>query len=134
MANKNSPGKIIIPRIANVWHHELLTAKALAEAGYNVEFLATKSTRYEKSPDVLIDGRQWEIKSPRADKLSAVERNLKRATRQSGNIVVDSQRMHKIHDSSILKVLMKKYKQQKTIKRLLFVNRKREVIDMSKLD
>lgn len=41
--------------------------------------------------------------------------------------------MSKIHDSSIQKLLIQKYKQQKTIKQLLFVNRKREVIDISKL-
>lgn len=62
-----------------------------------------------------------------------MERNLKRATKQSSNIIIDSHRMSKIHDKSVQKVLIQKYKQQKTIKNLLFVNRKRQVIDISKL-
>ncbi len=133
MAGKKKSGKIVIPHGLNVWHHELLTADALAGAGYNVEFLVTKTTRYEKSPDIMLGGQKWEIKSPISDKLSSIERNLKRATKQSGNIIVDSRRMRKIRDTSIQKVLVQKYAQQKTIKRLLFINRRREVIDISKL-
>ena len=131
MKRSKTPGKLIIPYGTNVWHHELLTAETLAGAGYTVEFLPANSTRYAKSPDVLIDGQKWEMKSPKTDKLSAIERNLKRATRQSGNVIIDSHRMSKIHDSSVQKLLIQKYKQQKTVKKLLFINRKRQVIDIS---
>ncbi|TAH33838.1 hypothetical protein EYC58_00135 [Candidatus Saccharibacteria bacterium] len=131
MSKGNKPGKIIIPHGVNVWHHELLTADALAGAGYTVEFLATDAIQHAKSPDVLIDGERWEMKSPKTDKLSAIERNLKKATKQSGNIIIDSHRMGKLRDTSIQKLLIQKYRQQKTIKKLFFVNRKRQVIDIS---
>lgn len=126
-------GAISIPAGVHVWAHELKTAKALANTGYTVRFLANNGARYAKTPDVLINNEKWEIKSPKTDKLSAIERNLKRATKQSGNIIIDSHRMRKLHDTSIQKLLMSKLKQQKTIKRLLFVNRKRQVIDISEL-
>ena len=80
-----------------------------------------------------MDDLKWEIKSPKTDKLTAVERNLKRATKQSSNIVIDSRRMSKLQDRTVQKFLVQKYKQQKTIKKLLFVNRKHQVIDISKL-
>lgn len=130
---RKKKGTIRISTDVHVWAHELNTAKALADAGYTVIFLTNNGERYAKTPDVLIDGEKWEIKSPKTDKLSAVERNLKRATKQSGNIIIDSHRMRKIHDSSIQRLLVNKSKQQKTIKRLLFVNRKRQVIDINKL-
>jgi len=133
MANGRKPGKIIIPHGVDVWHHELLTADALAGVGYTVEFLTTNGVRYAKSPDVLINGEKWEMKSPKTDKLSAVERNLKRATKQSGHIIIDSHRMKKLRDANVQKLLAQKYKQQKTIKKLLFVKRKRQVIDISTL-
>ncbi len=126
-------GEIRIPVDTNVWKHELHTANALAKAGYVVEFLPTKDIKSIKSPDILMDGERWELKSPKTDKLSAVERNLKRATRQSGNIVIDSLRLHKIHDNTVQEFLAQKFRQQKTIKRLLFVNRKRQVIDINTL-
>jgi hypothetical protein len=109
-----------------------MTANALGRAGYVVEFLVPESAQHAKSADVVMNGEVWEIKSPRTDKLSSIERNLKRATRQSSNIIIDSHRMSKIQDMSIQRLLIHKYKQQKTIKKLLFINRKREIIDIHK--
>lgn len=126
-------GEIRIPAGTNAWRHELETADALAKAGFVIEFLATKNVKKAKSPDVLMDGVKWEIKSPVAQKLSAVERNLKRAYRQSTNILFDSHRMGRLPDKSIQKELVKQFVLTKKIKRLLFVNRKREVIDISEL-
>lgn len=91
----------------------------------NIEFM--------RSPDVLIDGETWEMKSPKSTKLAAVERNLKKAYRQSKNIVLDSQRMGRLPDKSIQKELIKQFQLTKSIKRLIFVDRKREAIDISAL-
>jgi hypothetical protein len=131
--NNRGKGEIRIPAGVNVWKHELSTANALAQAGYIVEFLPTKDIKDMKSPDILMDGEKWELKAPKTDKLSAIERNLKRATKQSGNVVIDSHRLQKIHDSTVQMFLLQKFKQQKTIKKLLFVDRKHQVIDISKL-
>ncbi len=126
-------GEIKIPAGISIWQHELATAEVLAKTGYIVEFLPVNKSKNSKSPDILMNGKKWEIKSPKTDKLSAVERNLKRATKQSSNIVIHSQRMHKLQDRAVQKFLLQKYQQQKTIKQLLFVNRKHQVIDISKL-
>ena len=69
---------------------------------------------------------------PFAQKLSAVERNLKRAYHQASNIVFDSHRMGRLPDKSIQKELVKQYKLTKDIKRIFFINRKREVVDICK--
>ena len=126
-------GSIIIPAGLDVWDHELKTAQVFAKHGYTVEFLIVNQGQRIKTADVLIDSIVYEIKSPKTDKLSAVERNLKRATKQSSNIIVDSRRMHKIHDTTIQGFLLQKLKHQRTIKKLLFVNRKHEIIDISEL-
>ena len=132
MTNRTK-GSIIIPADLYVWEHELHTVRALAKAGYVVEFLPAKTAKHTKSPDILMDGTKWEIKSPVAQKLSAIERNLKRAYHQSTNIVFDSQRMGRLPDKSIQKELAKQFKLTKNIKRMLFVNRKRKIIDVSSL-
>ena len=126
-------GSVIIPAGLDVWDHELKTAQVFAKHGYTVEFLITNQVQRVKTADVLIDNITYEIKSPKTDKLSAIERNLKRATRQSSNIIIDSRRMHKIHDATIQRFLIQKLKQQKTIKKILFVNRRHEIIDISDL-
>jgi len=126
-------GSIIIPAGLDVWDHELRTAQVFARYRYVVEFLVTDQGQRMKSANVLIDGIEYEIKSPKTDKLSAVERNLKRASKQSSNIIIDSRRMSKIHDTTIQNFLLQKLKQQKAIKRLLLVNRKHQIIDISGL-
>lgn len=127
-------GEIRIPAtVDTLWKHEISTAHALAKAGYSVEFLPTKNTSNTKSPDVLMDGLKWEIKAPKTDKITAIERNLKRANKQSVYIIIDSERLHSLQDRTVERFLVRKFKQQKTIKRLIFVNRKRQVIDISTL-
>jgi hypothetical protein len=123
-------GRVIIPHGVNVWSHELSSANALSGTGFDVEFLVIRNRDGTKTPGISMRGELWEIKSPKTDKLSAVERNLKKATKQSCNIIFDSQRMSKIHDSTIYDFLQKKLRQQKSIKKLIFINRKREVIDI----
>ena len=126
-------GSIIIPANVLPWDHELKTAQALALHGYIVEFVAVSNRRNVKSADIMISGELYEIKSPVASKLSAVERNLKRAYRQSTNIIFDSRRMKCLPDKSIQKELIKQFKLTKNIKHMLFVNRKHEVIDIRAL-
>ena len=127
----NHQGKIIIEAGLNVWEHELRTAEALANAGFVVEFVRKSETKYEKTADVLIDNKHWEFKAPRASNMKAVERNLRRGTEQAPFIVFDSRRMKSIPDSAIERELRAcAYKRIKKLKRLLFVNRKGEVIDI----
>lgn len=129
-AMSHKSGKVIIPASVSPWDHELKTAHALAQHGFTVEFVAVSNNHKAKTADVVIDGVLYEIKSPKTDKLSAVERNLKRATKQSSNIIIDSRRMSKL-DATIQKFLAQKLKRQKTIKKILFINRKHQVIDIS---
>ena len=130
---KRSKGTIIIPAGVEVWEHELKTAQVLADFGYTICFIERSNGHGIKSADILIDNEPYEIKSPIASKLSAVERNLKRAYHQSTNIVFDSRRMKWLPDKSIQKELVKQLKLTKNIKSILFVNRKHEVIDVNTL-
>lgn len=130
---KNRKGQVIIPAGLTIWNHELRTASTLASYGYIVEFLITKERRYAKSPDILMENQKWEIKSPIACKLSAIERNLKKAYHQSAYIVFDSRRMGRLPDASIQQELAKQYQLTKNIRCILFINRRDEVIDICAL-
>lgn len=103
-------GKYIVPDGANVWPHEVLTAKALIRYGHVVEFIVESKRKGESIPDVLIDGEKWEMKAPRGATLKSVERNLKRGRWQSDKIVFDSRRMKKVPDEAIERELRRKIK------------------------
>ena len=123
-------GKIIIEPGTNVWEHELRTADALAKAGFIVTFIKKSDIEFEKTADTLIDGFLWEFKSPTADKLKAIERNLKRGRWQSENIVFDSRRMKKIPDHVIEHEVRKQAYTIPRISRLLYVNKHGRIIDI----
>ena len=126
-------GSILIPANTSPWDHELKAAHVLAQYGHIVEFIPESTRHKDKTADILINGTPCEIKSPVASKLSAVERNLKRACRQSTNIVFDSRRMKYLPDSSIQRELVKQFRLTRNIEHLLFINRKQELIDISTL-
>lgn len=83
-------GKIIIPPNVNIWPHELETAKVLAKYGHQVRFIRKSECYRDHTADACIDGQLWEFKAPKGAKLHVVEKNLRRALRQSSRIVFDS--------------------------------------------
>ncbi len=106
------------------------TARAIADAGYDVEFAHRMWGNRVTSPDVVINGVVWEMKSPQASDRKAIERNLRKASKQSQNIIFDSQRMKGASDAEIERQLRKLCLHIKAVKRLLFIDRDREIIDI----
>ncbi len=125
-----SKGKVIIGPGVNVWPHELKTAEALAMAGYVVEFVRRSEQKRVHSADVLIDGELWEFKAPTSDKASAVDKNVRKALHQAKCVVFDSRRMKKVSDVQVERELRKSTAVLHSMRHLLFVNRRAEVIDI----
>jgi hypothetical protein len=128
---ENTTGKIIVPPDVNLWPHEMKTARALAEVGYSVEFIRSSTRNREYSADAYLNGIKFEFKAPKSGKMDAVERNLKKAAKQSCNIVFDSRRMKKVPNVAIQRELSAQLSKSKVMKRILFVNRHGTVIDIS---
>lgn len=80
------------------------TARTLALAGYSVRFLPESSLM---STDILLDKIEFEMKAPKTDKTSSLEQVIRKALKQSPNIIIDSFRM-KIRDDVAKKFLVKK--------------------------
>ncbi len=120
-------GNITIVGNANVWPHEMDTARALALDGRDVEFI-DRGGRGDGRADVRMDGLIWEMKSPNSDNIKAIERNVKRARIQSENVIIDSRRMKRVPDAAIQRALEKHSREVKGVSRLLFVNRHGNVI------
>ena len=120
-------GNITIAGNANVWPHEMETARALARDGRDVEFI-DRGGRGDGCADVRMDGLIWEMKSPKSDSIKAIERNVKRARIQSENVIIDSRRMKRVPDAAIQRALEKHAREVKGVTRLLFVNRHGNVI------
>lgn len=120
-------GSVTIVGNANVWPHEMSTARALARDGRDVEFI-DRVGRGDGCADVRMNGLIWEMKSSKADNIKAIERNVKRARIQSESVIIDSRRMKRVSDAAILRALEKHSREVKGVSRLLFVNRHGNVV------
>ena len=112
--------------------HEYVTAEALADAGYNVRFIPSRI--HMRMADCYVNNTIFEIKAPEGKTTACIERNLRKAVdHQSPNIVLDSFRMKNIQDRSVQNFLLERLKLRHGIQRIIFVNRKRKVIDINSL-
>ncbi len=129
----NRVGKIIIsPGVNNIWPWEMHSALALKEVGYVVEFVPSHNSIH--SADAYLDNTLFELKSPEGSTIKCIENNLQKALRhQSCNIVIDSSRTKNVRDQSIRSYLISRMRRKHGIKRLLFITKTGDVVDIGKL-
>ena len=130
MIRKNNRGKIIIPGGRKPWPHELRVANILAMAGHNIEFLPESNIN---TADFLLNGIAYELKSPFTNRPDKLERNIKRALKQSKNIIFDSSRIKGLRDDKLRSFLIKKAQEQKQIGNLIFITKHGQIIDITSL-
>ena len=127
MKKSTKKGRIIIPAGRKPWPHELRVAEILAANGYRVEFLPETNL---KTADILLDGVEYEIKSPRSSTPNSLEHLLKKSLKQSQNIIISLMRINGMH-SSVLRFLAIQAKTRKRLKKLLVVTKQGRIIDIS---
>ena len=125
---RSGKGKIVIPAGRRPWPHEMRLADILASAGHNIEFLPESNIK--NTADILVDGVEYEIKSPITSKANSLEHVLKKALRQSPNIIIDTSRMKKSRDDNTRKFLINQMQTRKQIKKLIMVTKQGRIIDI----
>lgn len=73
-----------------LWPQEMRIARILAAAGHDVEFLRERHNLH--TADMLLDGIEYEVKSPETSKLASIEQLIRKALKQSSNIIIDASR------------------------------------------
>jgi hypothetical protein len=126
---KPKTGKIIIPSGFYPEKHELATANVFTNMGKDVEFIAPIRTKGLSTPDVIIGGVIWEIKSPIGNGKRTLDDTIKRALKQSKNIIIDLRRS-KLDDKQTVELLKKNEKLTKGVKRLIVVLKTSKTIDI----
>ena len=111
--------------------HELETARYFAELGYDIEFIPPNYTPKMHTPDIVMDGVAWEIKSPIGRGKRTIELSLRQAVKQSHNIIFDLRRAN-LPESACLTQLEKQFQLKSYIKRLYIIKRNGELIKLSR--
>lgn len=123
-------GRVVVPANANPWPHELRVAKILALAGYAVEFIPEINT---KTADILLDGIEFQIKSPKSANANSLEHIIKKAVKQSCNIIIDTSRMKNVRDDNTRRFLVNQVRIRKQINNLIMITKQGQIIDISAL-
>lgn len=94
----------------------------------DVEFIPRSN---QKTPDFLMGGITWELKSPTGKGKNNIERQLQTGLKQSRNIILDARRS-KIHISKIRNELNRQFKLTKSMKRLILIEKSKNIIELTK--
>ena len=123
--------RIIIPTglKPSTARYEISAAILLADYfGTDVEFVPRSN---QKTPDFLIGGVKWEIKSPTGTGKYNVQHQIKAAAKQSGNVIFDSRRS-KIHMTKLRNEVARQFKYSKAVKRLVLIDKNKTIFELSR--
>ena len=84
-----------------------------------------------KTPDLLINGVAWELKTPIGNGKRNLQHVISRAIKQSRYIIIDA-RFSKMHIAKIKSRICIEIDKNKQIKRLLLIDKHKNVVEMSK--
>ena len=79
----------IIPNGVSLEKHENETIVFFTELGFDIELIPPSNSPKAKTPDFMMGGVAWEMKSPQGKSKSSLEHLFKKATKQSENIIID---------------------------------------------
>lgn len=131
MTKQKDHYSVVIP--TNVFplpsQREMSTAKILcAYFRKNVTIIATSN---QKTPDFRIGNVLWELKTPIGNGKYNIQHLLRKAITQSENIIIDA-RFSKMHITKITNELSYQYKHTSKIKRLIMINKQRQIIEFKR--
>lgn len=105
--------------------HEETAADVLANHfNCDVHFIETATTGM---PDVSIKGIKWEIKSPVGNSANNIRKNMREASFQSHNVVIDLRRS-KLHQSRALGYINQFMITSRKLKRVLVITKSEQIL------
>ena len=123
-------GKIVSNGVS-LEKHEKDTVAFLINLGYDIELISPSNIPKAKTPDFLMNGKAWEMKSPQGDSYTTVEHAFKRAAKQSENIIIDLRRM-KIHTRQAKILIKKLLETSKRVHNIKIITKEQEILDFKK--
>ena len=86
-----------------------------------------------KSPDLMIKGEIWELKSPIGTGKNTIHNNIKGARKQSTNIVIDLRRCKMNRNKAFARIRDVYKKRKRKTGRYLIIDKSRKILDISEI-
>ncbi|MBQ6449459.1 hypothetical protein IJJ08_00955 [bacterium] len=103
--------------------HEQLTVDYLLERGFRLELIPISPIPGVKTPDLMIDGIPWEMKTFSRLHWRTIERSFRRALNQAPNIIYDLRNFNAQQQEAAIKMILKAYSLSKAARRLLIITK-----------
>lgn len=119
--------RVIIPQAVHLAPERFELTAAILLLDYfkaDITFLPVESFR---TPDIEVEGVQWEIKSPLGRGKYTIQHQFQRAAKQSKNIVIDARRV-KIHISKVRREVAYQAGLAKSIKQVVLIEKTGKVV------
>ena len=100
--------------------HEFAVAKFFSDLGKDVEFIRPSNIPNIHTPDIHMDGVDWEIKSPQGQSKRTLENNLRKALLQSKNIIFDLRRLN-LPENECINKLTHEFQRNSKVRKLLII-------------
>lgn len=110
-----------------LYAHERLTVEYFLERGEDVELMVPSNRVGGKNADLKIWNKIWEMKSPTSTNKNTITVMMKRAVKQSQNLIIDLRRL-KGNDSDVIKVLRTRFLVSRRLRSLLIIMKNGDLI------
>ena len=84
-----------------------------------------------KTPDLRINGIEWELKSPRGDGTKTIENTFKKAVKQSKSIVLDFSRIKMNVNQAMSRTKHYLHNNKHGIKRFVVITKNHKIVDFA---
>ena len=111
--------------------HEMETARVFADLGKNVTFIRPSSIPNVHSPDILMDGIEWEMKSPTGSSKRTIEICFRKAVKQSNNLIFDLRKIH-LPEKQCISQLEKEFNVRSCVRKMYVIKKDGSLIKYSK--
>lgn len=84
----------------------------------------------QKTPDLNINGAEWELKSPLGDGKNTIKNNLHNARKQSTNVIVDLRRIKMPQSKALSNIDYYFSSHRSQIKHLIVITKSEEILEI----
>ncbi|MCL2037850.1 hypothetical protein FWG95_02500 [Candidatus Saccharibacteria bacterium] len=136
MAQKKIKWQVIVPDDMknSPQTHEVSAAEIVAKHFKSVvQFIDPLDDYKRKTPDMVMNGRVIEIKSPEGNsQKSTVRHQIDRASRQLVSEMIFDGRRTKLSDDFLRKEILRELQKRRRIKRVIFISKTEKVLEIIK--
>ena len=111
--------------------HEMSTVVFLTQQGFDVALIPPQRRKGAHTPDIHMQGLDWEMKRPKGQSAHTIKRAFKTASRQSANTIFDL-RSSKMPDEVNLPKLEIEFADLRSVRRLIIITKDGTIIDKTK--